>query len=199
MATRLHNRAKINLVARVLFLHEVNKERGSVRLFYSAFDSMSDQEETEDSVTPGGMPTITKSTWKRKRRKTEMAAKTQSRGPDRVPSTSPLSSLADSRASRSALTSSVETTTATGDRTTGSETNCGRGDRHDPGQDNRTGNPCRDHHLFAQSLTSTFATQSETGISSTEVTEKVVLLHPIALRRLQANPGGVNANKQLEP
>ena len=93
----------------------------SVRLFYSAFDGMSDKKETSDSITPGGTPTITKSTWKRKRRKVEMAATMRSRGPDRVPSTSPLASLADSRASTSALTSSVET--ATGDRATGSVTN----------------------------------------------------------------------------
>ena len=130
---------------------------------------MSDQEETEDSVTPGGTPTITKSTWKRMM---EMAATMRSRGPDRVPSTSPLSSLADSRASTSALTSLVETTTVTGDHATGSETNRGRGDRHDPGQHDRTGNPRCDHHLFAQSLTPTSATQSDTGISSTEVTEE---------------------------
>ena len=66
-----------------------------------------------------------------------------------MPSTGPLSSLADSRASTSALTSSMETTAATSHRATGSETNRGRGDRHDPGQD---------HHLFAQTSGGIFGT-----------------------------------------
>ena len=148
------------------------RNRDPVRLFYSDFDGMSDQKETEDSVTTRGTSTITKSTWKRKRRKVEMAATKRSQGPDRVLSTSPLSSLANSRMSKSALTSSMETTAATSDRAIGSETNRGRGDRHDPGQDQPNRNPRRDHRPFAQSLTPTSATQSETGISSTEVTEE---------------------------
>ena len=74
MATRLRNRAKINFAARVLSLRGVNEDKAPVRLFYSAFDGMSDHEEAKDFVTPGGTPTITKSTWKRKRRKMEMAA-----------------------------------------------------------------------------------------------------------------------------
>ena len=101
-----------------------------------------------------------------------MAATMRLRGPDRVPSRSPLSSLADSRVSKSALMSLVETTIATGDCTTSSDTNRGRGDRHDPGQDDGTGNPRCYHHLFAQSLTPTSATQFEMGISSTEVSEE---------------------------
>ena len=71
-----------------------------------------------------------------------------------------------------ALTSSAETTIATGDCTTSSETNRGHGDRHDPGQDDGTGNPRCYHHLFAHSLTPTPATQFEMSISSTEVSEE---------------------------
>ena len=62
MATRLRNRAIINFAARVLSLRGVNQVKAPVRLFYSAFDRTSDHEEAKDSVTPGGTPTITKST-----------------------------------------------------------------------------------------------------------------------------------------
>ena len=49
-----------------LSLREENKDKAPVRLFYSAFNGMSDHLEAKDSVTPGGTPTITKSTWKTK-------------------------------------------------------------------------------------------------------------------------------------
>ena len=60
MATRLRNRTKINLVARVLYFSDENEEQGSCMTVLQRFRrySISDQKETEDSVTTRPSPSL---------------------------------------------------------------------------------------------------------------------------------------------